>query len=121
MHSWRARQKTAVCGGTSEKRVCGVVRTLHDGEDSAAGEEGFKHVASQAQSFELRLEDSLPSRDVHLPVNVTTHSSHTPADSPSPAFPFILAAFGITFSEKSTCLTPWCMLDELIMSISSQT
>ena len=43
--------------------MCGVVQSSHDGEDSAAGEDGFQYVARQAQGFELRLEDSLPARD----------------------------------------------------------
>lgn len=46
-------------------------------------------------------------------------ATHVSAVSPVPALP--LVSFGTTFREKSTCLTPWWMLDELMMSMSSQT
>lgn len=67
----------------------------------------FMEVASARGDFKLQHVYSLTS------VRVESRGAsrllcplHTSADSPLPALPFVLAAFGITFSEKSTCLTP---------------
>lgn len=54
--------------------------------------------------------------EIELPTKVRLY---TAAASPLPSFPFV--SLGMTFNEKSTCFTPWCMLEELMMSMSSQT
>lgn len=83
----------------------------------------INHDANEEIDLSITIVSTLISNSLLklMTVNARATSCQVSMGSPEPFFPSVSFSLGMTLSEKSTCLTPWCMLDELIMSISSQT
>lgn len=76
-------------------------------KEPTAGEEVSTHVARQDRAPESG--SSVPTLTAAADpwsMNIATPLSHTSADSPLPSLLSVFVVFGITFNEKSTCLTP---------------